>query len=255
MSLFNQATNSCLRPLWSVNQNQHNGISSYATQGWKDCPVGKAHLDLFPLDIHMCSAGLQEPTCNVFQSGMMTVNFHNCYHKDKRDNNQVSHCSFSPPVHWKVNEGKGSSRKCAFAMGSVVCDISMHPMRISFLPQQVYHCTSEPFDVPMVPDYILRKCCSKTIFGNRESIYSFLSKSIMAWGSWAWWRRNTARQHEWQAAIDGVTERSAQIAARRALINRWSQHGYNPQVQQHRRKRAQRQAKRARKAYQTNKTK
>eukprot|EP00957_Ditylum_brightwellii_P188323 14337538-Ditylum_brightwellii.AAC.1 len=77
----------------------------------------------------------------------------------------------------------------------------------------------------------------------------------MAWGSWAWWRSNTARQHKWLAAIDGVAERSAHIATRRALINHWSQHGYNPQVQQNRRRRAQRQAKRARKAYQTNKTK
>eukprot|EP00957_Ditylum_brightwellii_P185996 14160686-Ditylum_brightwellii.AAC.1 len=77
----------------------------------------------------------------------------------------------------------------------------------------------------------------------------------MAWGSWAWWRSNAERQHEWQAATDGVTERSAQIAARRALINYSSQHGYNPQVQQNRRRRAQRQAKRARKTYQTNKTK
>eukprot|EP00957_Ditylum_brightwellii_P064478 4893316-Ditylum_brightwellii.AAC.1 len=62
----------------------------------------------------------------------------------------------------------------------------------------------------------------------------------MAWGSWAWWKSNTARQHEWQTAIDGVAESSAQTAARRALTNRWSQHGYNPQVQQNRRRRAQR---------------
>eukprot|EP00957_Ditylum_brightwellii_P126410 9636151-Ditylum_brightwellii.AAC.1 len=77
----------------------------------------------------------------------------------------------------------------------------------------------------------------------------------MTWGSWVWWRSNTAKQHKWQAAIDGVNERSAQIGARRALISCWSQHGCNHQVQQHRRTRAQRQAKRARKAYQTNKTK
>eukprot|EP00957_Ditylum_brightwellii_P208029 15355565-Ditylum_brightwellii.AAC.1 len=107
----------------------------------------------------------------------------------------------------------------------------------------------------MVPDYILRNCCSNTTFRNRESIYSLLSKSIIAWDSWAWWRSNTARHHEWQAAIDGVSERSAQIAARRALINHWSQHGYNSQVQQNKRRNAPRQAKRAWKAYQTNKTK
>eukprot|EP00957_Ditylum_brightwellii_P121136 9239142-Ditylum_brightwellii.AAC.1 len=77
----------------------------------------------------------------------------------------------------------------------------------------------------------------------------------MAWGSWAWWRSNTAKHHELQAAIDGVNERSSQIATRRALINHWLQHGYNPQIQQNRRRRAQRQAKRARKTYQTNKTK
>eukprot|EP00957_Ditylum_brightwellii_P201424 15325556-Ditylum_brightwellii.AAC.1 len=71
----------------------------------------------------------------------------------------------------------------------------------------------------------------------------------MAWGSQAWWRSSSARQHEWLAGINGVTERSAQIAARRALINRWLQHGYSPQVQQIRRRRTQRQAKRAKKAY------
>jgi len=247
--MFEKAKNSCLRPLWTAHR-QHNEYCSYTTQGWKDSIVGKAYIDLFPLDMHLCSAGLQEPTCNVFQCGMMTVNFHNCFHKDLRDQNQVSHCSFSPPVHWNLNNIDASPKKCVFAMGSVVCDISKHPMRISFLPQQVYHCTSDPFDVPMMPDCLLKKCaCSNTILKNRECVYEFLRKSILAWGSWAWWRNNTARQHEWQGAIEGISERSAQIAARRALIDRWALFGYTPQVECNRRRRAQRQANRARKAY------
>ena len=213
-----------MRPLWSVQKSQHNGDFTYKSLGWKDCSVGRAYHDLFPLDIHLNRAGLKKPVCNTFQSGMMTVNFHNCYHKDKRYDSQVLHCSFSPPDHWYREDL--NSRRCVFGMGSVVCDISKYPMCISFMPKHIYHCTSEPFDVPPVPGFILGSHSTNTLLGKRENVYIFLDSSIIAWGSWAWWRNNTARQHEWIQAIDGISDEQKQVVARRELIEYWAKSGH-----------------------------
>eukprot|EP00957_Ditylum_brightwellii_P168583 12831939-Ditylum_brightwellii.AAC.1 len=77
----------------------------------------------------------------------------------------------------------------------------------------------------------------------------------MAWSSWTWWRHNTIRQHEWQAAIDRVTEMSAQIAARRVLISCWSQHNLQPSSTAAQEEKGTEVSKESREAYQTNKSK
>ena len=232
-----------------MNSTINNGIcNDFTTKGWKDCVVGKNYLSLFPNDIHQTNVGLQNATCDVFQSGMMTVNFHNCYHKDRRDKNQVSHCSFSPPVHWNLKVDTVCDDKCVFGMGSVLCDISKYPMRISFMPKDVFHCTSSPFNVPKIPDYLLN-CCSNKINLNRKNVFEFIEKSILAWGSWSWWRNNTARQHKWENAIEGIEDRSGQIAARRQLIERWAQYSFTQKSVISRRNRESRRVKRAKKCH------
>ena len=95
---FKNSINKMIRPLWNVNTS----MKSCSTLGWNQTQVGKAYLSLFPNDLHFTkSCGLQEPIVDNFEAGMTTMNFHNCLHLDKKDKNEITHCSFSPPPMWK----------------------------------------------------------------------------------------------------------------------------------------------------------
>ena len=113
----------------------------YKTLGWKDSLVGQAYRYLFPNDIKVTRNGaLHTAIVSNFQTGMLTLNFCNNYHLDKRDRDIPTHCSFSPPSSWQSTTH--STPKCVFGMGSVCVDLTHHPVRISFLPHQIIHCTS-----------------------------------------------------------------------------------------------------------------
>jgi hypothetical protein len=62
---------------------------------------------------------------------MGTINFHHCYHRDQRDVNELTHCSFSSPEEQKHDAGSDSLH-CAFYMGSVVVDVSFVPQIMTF---------------------------------------------------------------------------------------------------------------------------
>ena len=163
----------------------------YKTIGWSDSIIGQSYLYLFPNDVHITSTGaLHKPIVNTFQTGMLTLNFFNNYHLDMRDKDIPTHCSFSPPSSWSTSSS--SSPHSVFGMGSVVVDLSCNDQRISFLPHQVKHCTSEPSDVPTLPSYLHGNCCSKTVLDNKNDFYSFVSKSMIAWGGWGRWSHGSA---------------------------------------------------------------
>lgn len=137
---------------------------------------------LYPNNIFLTHQGaILKPFANTFQNGMLTVNFSNNYHLDMKDCNFPTHISVSPPSSW---DGIASeSPKSVFGLGSVVVDLSSPPQRVSFLPNQVMHCTSKPSHVPPVPSFLSGKCCSKTVLDKRREFYSFVADSIVAFGS------------------------------------------------------------------------
>ena len=124
--------------------------------------VGKAYLSLYPNDLHFTkSCGLQEAIVDNFEAGMATMNVHNCLHLDEKDKNEITHCSFSPPSTWKNSQK--NSKLCVFSIGSVIIDLSGEPQRISFLPEQIYHVTSEPWNTPCLPELLTGSKSSRSI--------------------------------------------------------------------------------------------
>eukprot|EP00957_Ditylum_brightwellii_P063286 4803239-Ditylum_brightwellii.AAC.1 len=89
------------------------------------------------------------------------------------------------------------------------------------MPKDVQHYTLQSFHAPDTPSYLLSKSCSKALLGHKKDYYDFINKSILVWGSWGWWRTNSARQEEWDTGINGITEMSDQIAAKSNLIDYW----------------------------------
>lgn len=61
-------------------------------------------------------------------------------------------------------------------------------MRISFLPEQVYHGTSEPINNFSCPEILKGMKSSKSILDNRKMLLDFLSESTLAWGTWSHYR-------------------------------------------------------------------
>ena len=168
-------------PLWNVNTRNNVCL----TLGWNQTLVGKAYSSLYPNDLHFTkSCRLQEAIVENVEAGMATVNFHNCLHLDKKDKNEITHCSFSPPSRWK-NTNELKSKHFVFSTGSVIIDLSGEPQRISFLPKQVYHGTSEPLNTPSLPKYLVGSKTSKIILENREELLNFFSDSMLAWGTWS----------------------------------------------------------------------
>eukprot|EP00957_Ditylum_brightwellii_P035691 2706412-Ditylum_brightwellii.AAC.1 len=161
---------------------------------------------------------------DTFRTGMLTFNFFNNYHLDEKDKDIPTHCSFSPPPSW--NSGPSQSPNSVFDMGSVTMDISTNPHRISFLPEQVVHCTSEPLDIPTLPSFLEGKCCAKTLYNNRKEFYLFVSESMLAWGGWGWWNRNIHQRDEYNAVVEGVTDAGERCRRRRNLIEAWANIGY-----------------------------
>jgi hypothetical protein len=198
---------------------------SYETVGWKDFIVGESYLSLYPKDIHVTpQAALHAPVARCFQTGMLTLNFHNNYHLDQRDRNIPTHCSFSPPSNWV--DDPSSSRNTVFGMGSVIADISKNAQRISFLPQQVKHCTSEPTGVPSLPFYLQGNCSTSTLLKHQNEFYSFVSKSMLAWGGWGWWSTNANRTREYDQVVEGVVDPAERREIRRDLRDYWARMGY-----------------------------
>ena len=203
--------------------------------------VGQSYLSLYPNDIHVTkNAYMQVPIADVFQAGMCTINFHTMYHRDQRDRNEVTHCSFSPPEHWRQLEHP--SIKCGFGLGSVIVDLSCHNTRISFLPEQVKHCTTEPWDTPLVPKPLMTEYGSKAILNMKREFYNFAEKSMLAWGNWGWFRRNAHRQREWEQCTQGNPEPAVLRRRRRDLRDYWDNIGYdrNAELKRQRRERSRR---------------
>ena len=126
---------------------------------------------------------------------MGTINFHNCYHKDQRDVNELTHCSFSFPETWKHDAGSDSPH-CAFCMGSVVVDVSFVPQRITCLPSQTFHCNSQPRNVPVIPSYLISKTNSSVMLQKEKELKNCLQDCMLAWGSWNWFCKNSHRNRE-----------------------------------------------------------
>eukprot|EP00957_Ditylum_brightwellii_P193303 14718297-Ditylum_brightwellii.AAC.1 len=53
------------------------------------------------------------------------------------------HWSFSHPSNW-FDDGVNNAHERMFALGSSIVDLSTDVHMAFFLPQTVYHCTSEP---------------------------------------------------------------------------------------------------------------
>ena len=209
-------------------------LNNYLTQGWYQTSVGKSYLSLFPNNIHVTpKCGIQEPIAGCFDAGMGTINFHNCYHKDQRDVNELTHCSFSSPEKWKHDTGSDSPH-CAFCMGSVVVDVSFVPQRITFLPSQTYHCTSQPRNVPVIPSYLISKTNSSVMLQKEKELKNCLQDCMLAWGSWNWFCKNSCRNREWISAVEGITDSAERSTIRRNLIDcNWSREN-NQRTQQSR---------------------
>ena len=83
------------------------------TLGWSQTLVGKAYSSLYPNDLHFTkSCRLQEAIVDNVEAGMAMINFHSCLYLDKKDRNEITHCSFSPPLTWK--DSKKNSKLCIF---------------------------------------------------------------------------------------------------------------------------------------------
>ena len=205
-------------PLWNVNTSH----TACSTLGWSQTQVGKAYSSLYPNDLHFTkSCGLQEAIVNNIEAGMATVNFHNCLHFDKNDKNEISHCSFSPPSRWK-NRKEKKSKCCAFSTSSVIVDLSVEPQRISFLPEQVYHDTSEPLNTPSLPKYLAGSKTSRTILEHKEEVLNFLEESMLAWGTWSHINDQSCRSKEWHKCVEGVKNKEEKKKRRELVNGIWS---------------------------------
>ena len=203
-----------VRPLWSVNSNK-----LCSTLGWNQTDVGKTYQFLFPNDIHMTkTCGIQDAIVDNVEAGMATINFHNCLHLDKRDKNELSHCSFFPPLK-RQGDNKLSNEKCVFSTGSVAIDISGEPVRISFLPEQVYHGTSEPFNTPCMPEILKGMKLSTAILENRKMLLDFLSESMLAWGTWSHYRPMGRKSQEWNECVEGINDEEEKKRRRTELVH------------------------------------
>ena len=199
---FKKSINKMIRPLWNVNTS----MKSCSTLGWNQTQVGKAYLSLFPNDLHFTkSCGLQEAIVDNFEAGMTTMNFHNCIHLDEKDKNEITHCSFSPPPTWEDYQSK-KSKLCAFSTGRVIIDLSGEPQRISFLPEQIYHGTSEPWNTPSLPEVLTGSKSSVSILDKRQEILKFISNSMLAWGNWNHANCQSRRATEWNKCAEGGSE-------------------------------------------------
>ena len=199
---FKKSVNKMIRALWNVNTS----MKSCSTLGWNQTQVGKAYLSLFPNDLHFTkSCGLQEAIVDNFEAGMTTMNFHNCLHLDEKDKNEITHCSFSPPPTWEDYQSK-KSKLCAFSTGRVIIDLSGEPQRISSLPEQIYHGTSEPWNTPSLPEVLTGSKSSVSILDKRQEILKFISNSMLAWGNWNHANCQSRRATEWNKCAEGVSE-------------------------------------------------
>jgi hypothetical protein len=79
---------------------------------------------------------------------------------------------------------KKNSKLCVFPTGSVIIDLSGEPQRISFLPEQIYHGTSESWNTPCLPELLTGSKSSRFILVKRQEILKFISNSMLAWGNW-----------------------------------------------------------------------
>ena len=211
---INSATK-MLRPLWNVNSNKE----LCSTLGWRQTDVGKTYQFLFPNDLHMTkTCGLQEAIVDNFEAGMATINFHNCLHLDEHDKNELSHCSFFPPLK-KEGDKKLSNKKCVFSTGSIAVDISGEPVRISFLPEQVYHGTSEPINNSSCPEILKGMKSSKSILDNKKMLFDFLSESMLAWGTWSHYRSTGRKNIEWNKCVEGIHDEEEKKKIRTELVN------------------------------------
>mgnify|MGYP003325828535 FL=1 len=77
-------------------------------------------------------------------------------------------------------------------------------MRISFLPEQVYHGTSEPINNPSCPEILKGMKSSKSILDNRKMLLDFLSESMLAWGTWSHYRSTGRKNIEWNKCVEGI---------------------------------------------------
>ena len=79
---------------------------------------------------------------------------------------------------------KKTSKLCVFPTGSVIIDLSGESQRISFLPEQIYHGTSEPWNTPCLPEVLTGSKSSKSILKKQQEILKFISNSMLVWVNW-----------------------------------------------------------------------
>ena len=128
-----------------------------------------------------------KPSADMFDNGIITVNFQTKFHIDRKDRDCVTHCTFCPPM---VKSKKKTSLNFiqGFCLVKTMVDLSL-PVRISFLGYDVYHCTGEPTVPRKVPQFLLNPNSCLLDFShddNKDKYHKeymgFAHKSVLAWG-------------------------------------------------------------------------
>ena len=102
-------------------------------------------------------------------------------------------------------------------------ELSGEPQQISFLPEKIYHGTSEPWNTPCLPKLLTGLKSSKTILENQQEVLSFMSNSMLAWGNWNHANWKSRRNNECNKCMEGVSEEEGN-KRRNELVNRmWSE--------------------------------
>ena len=193
--------------------------------------MGIAYQGLFPNMVDIIPGkGLRVPVANVAQSGVLTMGFERPYHIDPRDRNQPTHCSWFPPEFWQscITQCR-TFVGCGFAMGSTIVDLTANPTRITFLPNHVHHCTTCPELVPQTPQFLLGKKSMETIAKKetKEQFYNYARETIVAFGSWSWFRHNRTRAAEYNAVREQANgDRIEQRRLNAELYRRWEGMGF-----------------------------
>ena len=220
-------------------------------QGWRDHAIGRAYLSLYPNKCDVLkSKGLFSPVANVAQAGLLTLNFERPYHRDPKDKNMPTHCSWSPPSFWvAAREQNNNFIGTGFAMGNTVVDLTECPTRISFMPYSTYHCTAAPCSIPIMPDELLGKKGYERIHNDqfKTRFYEFVCDSVIAFGSWSWFRNNRTRLAEYNRVREQAGgERNLQRQLNRELYSRWEAMGFTRESEGQRMNRNARRGMRAR---------
>ena len=71
-----------------------------------------------------------------------------------------------------------------FALGNKCFDIFNTNLQTTFLPNHSLHGTGKPSKVNTMPRSLVGNCNFDTVFNDKLAIHSFVSKSIVAWGTW-----------------------------------------------------------------------